>query len=538
MLRELLTFKTRSLVNNKQVEEVAVEYSEGIRVDAAGVEYIRTWPGYWGYLKAELEAKGYEVKISNQTIPPPIPNCMAAMQGLRPLQRVLMMHFLMAGSSGMCAAPTRFGKTYLMLAAARAFPSSKIIVTAPGVSLVRQLMEEFMTHFPDRVMFADYTGAPKKRLKDRNAKLMHRIPEHAPWIWFCTPDALEKADVDSAEVALIDEPHAYSTEKRRGRLLLLKKALKLAFGATLTGRFDRADFRVESVVGPILATVTYKEAVDAGMIAPLHALIVPIRFKSSELYGRLDRAELYRQTFTESPRAAKLLKTIFERAIPSSWQTMAFIMDEKHAEYALANSIPAEGTIVMAKRMTDKARHAMTDEIAEGVYKRLLVSNIYVQGVTFPQLRVVLNLAGGGASTTAIQKPGRLLQLFPNKCYGPMIDFLFVCEEDEAEAEKTPGGEPKQGRTKSNGRYGQLIGESWARIRKYKEIGYQVTFIESISHLRKLILESWNDTPDELTLFPHLNNNGSNPITEKDAGGLPAGARENAPEVRDGQPDQ
>jgi hypothetical protein len=82
MLRELLTFKTRSLVNNKQVDEIAIEYSEGTRVDPAGIEYIHTWPGYWGYLKAELESRGHEVKIINQSIPAPLPNCMAAMQGL------------------------------------------------------------------------------------------------------------------------------------------------------------------------------------------------------------------------------------------------------------------------------------------------------------------------------------------------------------------------------------------------------------------------------------------------------------------------
>jgi len=198
--------------------------------------------------------------------------------------------------------------------------------------------------------------------------------------------------------------------------------------------------------------------------------------------GRMvDRAVVYQRLLTESSRTAALVKKIVDEVIPQDWQTMAFIRDEKQAEFYLEHAMPPWGTIAMAKRMTDKERDSVTRRIADGSIIRVLASNIYVQGLTFPDLKVVVNLAGGGANTTAIQKPGRLLQCRPGKNYGVMVDFMFECRDAEQE-------------TRSNPPYSGIIGECWARHKAYEEIGYDIEFVATSERAREIVLGAYEQT--------------------------------------------
>lgn len=146
--------------------------------------------------------------------------------------------------------------------------------------------------------------------------------------------------------------------------------------------------------------------------------------------------------------------------------------------------MPRTGTIAMAKRLKEKERKKLTRDIAEGKYLRVLPSNIYVQGLTFPDLKVVINASGGGANTTAIQKPGRLLQKRPGKKYGVMVDFQYVCTDYEKDNRKSPP-------------YMQIIGESKARLNAYREIGYDIVEARGINHAREVILGAYEDIVEE-----------------------------------------
>ena len=80
----------------------------------------------------------------------------------------------------------------------------------------------------------------------------------------------------------------------------------------------------------------------------------------------MDRAVVYQRLLTESSRTAALIKKIVDDAIPADWQTMAFIQNERQAEFYLEHAMPPWGTIAMAKRLTDKERDEVTRGIAEG----------------------------------------------------------------------------------------------------------------------------------------------------------------------------
>jgi superfamily II DNA or RNA helicase len=458
-VRKFLTLSYREMVkaNGKTTFKNLKADMFGTCIAGGGLPALSAFQGFWRSLQLNLEAKGHAVTVKDtRPMVLPDPNLQQAIVGLRPWQKGWILKALMTGNSGLIGAPTRFGKSFGMSALCKAYPDATTVIVAPGVGLCKQLFDHFREILPYREIRGVYTGS-----KHRN-----QGPQGS--ITICSMDSLEKMDPDDTDLLIIDEPHAVVSDERLPKLAAFAKTRKYGFGATLTGRFDKKDRLIEGLIGPILSNVTYREAVTQGAISPLKVILVKIPFSKDTIPGgRVERETVYKRLLTQSSRTAKLVKQFVDDVIPQDWQTMAFIRDEKQAEFYMEHAFPPHGTIAMAKRMTPKRRDGVTDRIAAGELVRVLASNIYVQGITFPDLKVVINLAGGGANTTAIQKPGRLLQTRPNKNYGVMIDFIFECKDAELD-NRQPA--PYQG----------IIGESWARHAAYVDIGYDVIFVDKL----------------------------------------------------------
>lgn len=467
-VRDYLTLKHRKMVR-KGRKTVTEHYEDPMYKLSSqdGQAVLQSYQGFWKCTAEYLEKRGNTVTIHD--VRPkilPEPNYDAAMRHLMDYQKPWIREALESGESGLLGAPTRFGKSYGMTAIAEAFPEATIVVTAPGVDLCEQLYEHFKKVLPRRKVHGIYSGGPNRVQSDD--------------ITICSIDSLHKMDPGMTDILMVDEPHAIVSDTRLPKIAAFTRSRKYGFGATLKGRYDKKDRLIEGLIGPIIANVTYLEAVEMNAIAPMKVAIVKIPFSKDTLPGKyLDRDVVYDRLLLRSLRTAKLVGKIAQEIIPNDWQVMSFIADEKQAEFYLENAMPAEGTIAMAKRLKKKERKELTKAIADGEIWRVLASNIYVQGLTFPDLKVVLNLAGGGANTTAIQKPGRLLQKRPGKKYGVMFDFIFECHDQHLEARKNPP-------------YNGIVREGWARYNCYKEIGYDIEFVENADHARKIVLESYD----------------------------------------------
>ena len=437
----------------------------GPAVTADGRSAVISHHGLWRSLAESLEEKGYTVSITDvrkNLIGEP--KVVDAMIGLRPWQKPWMLRALYSGESGLIGAPTRYGKSYGMTSLCRAFPKAKTVVTAPGIDLCQQIYEHFKTTLGKlRDIRAVYTGS-RNRMQ-------------GPDITVCSMDSLEKMD-DDTELLIVDEPHAVVSDTRIPGVTRFAKARKYGFGATLKGRSDRRDRLIEGLIGPVISNVTYRDAVEQGAISPMKVVILEIPFSKDTVPGNPNRDTVYKRLLTESSRTAGLVRKLMFEVIPQDWQTMAFIRNEKQAEFYMQHAMPETGTIAMAKRLAKKERDAVTAGIASGEILRVLASKIYVQGVTFPDLRVVVNLEGGGANTGTIQKPGRLLQTRLGKNYGVMFDFKFVCRDKQLESRQKPP-------------YGCIEWESVARIAAYREIGYDVEFVKDAERAREIVLAAY-----------------------------------------------
>jgi len=418
---------------------------------------VRTFVCYQGLLDrvveiCEKKRKQYEIVDARDPMPRPQ---MSKMRGFRAGQFSAVVKFLHPNRSGILKAPTRWGKGTAIANVMRAYPGIPTVLAAPGVDLLGQLVSELKAALPDRAIKGLFTGS-KDRYQSED-------------ITVCSLDSLEKVNPDGIRLLLIDEPHAIAAPSRILNVSKFKHARIYGFGATVEGRFDNADIIVEGLIGPVLYEKTFREAVADGAICPIVVYMLKLEFPPFDCQSR-DYA--YRYLVFGNKDLYGIVQNIIETKISPDWQTLIFADQKKQVD--LINKFVEGGLGAVASRMTNKERKAMFAAMKTGEVKRCVATSIYAQGVTFPDLRVIINASGGGGSITGTQKPGRLAQVRPGKKAGYLVDFLLS---------------PKDWEYRENRNYGPL--DKWSavvfdcnnRMKVYRENGYDVRVVNSIEEM-------------------------------------------------------
>lgn len=427
-----------------------------------GKEVGITRQGFWRKVMQAYVLNGYLLDIHDERTSRiakgfPAPD-LHAMYGFRFSQEELLTAALSKDESGLIGAPTRYGKTALMVNTLRAYPTLRACVTAPGIDLVKQLYTEL--------------SMGKFRLEGRQVHLVctgrgaPRLPLRPGDVTVCSADSLKKLDPTEYDLLLGDEPHELVTDERLPAIDAFNHARRIGFGATLTGRFDGRDKLIEGLFGPVLAERTYKEAVKEGAICPLHVIFLKVELTPQ---GFRSRQHAYNSLFFENEERANQIRRICEEVIPEEFQTLIFIKHERQADM-LQDILGRDTCVAMAKKLTTKEREEITAKLKNNIVKRCLCSKIYVKGVTFSDVRVLINAEAGGNNTSSIQKPGRLAEIRPGKRYGIIIDFFF---------DSDPYYSDRQGEWRA------LIADSYNRRRAYTDKGYGISYANTIDELKE-----------------------------------------------------
>lgn len=387
--------------------------------------------------------------------------------GFRFNQQTLLEVGLNKERSGLIGAPTRYGKTTLIVNTIRAFPGVKTILVAPGADLLlRNLKPDLQAALPHLDIKVLCSGSRDRYQSDD--------------LTLVSMDSMHKCDHIGTRLILIDEPHALATEDRVEDFVMFENARKLGFGATLDGRFDGRDPLITGVIGPVLSSVTYREAVALGAISPI--VVVMLQYTHGSFYAR-DRAMAYKQLLWQNPRVTQLLDVIgdprYQVTMPG-WQILGFISNEKQLLF-LQEHMKTPFDFAMAKLMTTQERDTAMLKLKSGETKLCFATNMYAQGVTFSDLQVVINLAGGGASTQTIQKPGRVAEIRPGKRCGVLVDFEFL--------PALPQNNSPVDMNKDRSQCWQPARESAARRAYYEKIGFEVYSIQNSAQLQKIFQE-------------------------------------------------
>lgn len=435
----------------------------------AKVPALWTHHGFADDVVAFLREQGAPYEVIDARLPKPAPD-FRRMRGFRFSQQALLETALKQRRSGLIGAPTRFGKSTLILNTCRAYKGLRILVVVPGRDLVKQTFEMLRDCLKEDSMEVIRIGNAKGDVEDDvvtySAKNLSRD------VNVCSMDSLHKVDASMIDLVLVDEPHALPTDGRMPDFVRFDKALKIGYGATLEGRFDGRDPMIKGLIGPVLAERTYQEAVAEGAIAPLTILMVeiPLKFKSA-----WNRATAYKRALWESPVMEQFLPWLLgghdrngRPVLPPEWQVLSFINNEKQVDFiqAIMNRHGIPHAVAMDKLLTGKERDRLMEDMAAGKIRLAFATGIWAQGVTFSNLRVMMNLAGGGCSTSTIQKPGRVAEVIPGKKCGIIVDFNFVADQAEL-------GKAKSSRVKGESCF-QPVWESQSRMRYYKAKGFNV----------------------------------------------------------------
>ena len=414
-----------------------------------------TFSGYKDLIVNFCKQKNINYTLKDRRKKLPEPKIHDALPILKSYQQSPFIEAITQDKAGCLALATRFGKTYIMMAYCIAYSGCKILLAAPGVDLLGQLVKDFQAAFPNKKIQGVFTESPAKNVED-------------PDIIISSFESLHLCD-KNIDLMLIDEPHAAVTQERSVEINNFP-ARKIGFGATLKNRFDQADTLIEGIIGPVLTKRDYKDSLKVGAVCPIKAYMVKYVFDDFDVK---ERNSAYKKLVYQNQEFIQLVADILNNYVPADWQSLIFINNQKQADFYKNHINNAH--IGMDKLFkTKKHRNEFMANMVNNEIKRCICSNIYNQGITFPDLQLVVNCAGGGKSTSSVQRPGRLAQIRPNKNAGYVVDFLFECKQANTKDKSELLGE-------SGWKY--VVNDSINRYKVYKDTGYEVEIVSDPSSL-------------------------------------------------------
>lgn len=410
---------------------------------------IITYQGFWGRVERLLQRMQVPYTLSDERLAMP-PMQLNQLTGFRGTQCQMFLQLIQKNQSGLFQAPTRYGKSTILKNLCRIWPGLPTVVAAPGVDLLGQLVNELREAMPNREVKGLFTGSRDKHPSDD--------------ITVCSLDSLGKVDHEDTRLLIVDEAHAVVSPSRLFTVSKFEHARIYGLGATLGGRYDGADILIEGVFGPVLARKTFEEAVREKAICPIRVYLLPMQF---DLRGGYNRDQAYRHLVYESQAFIGAVQALCEDHVPRDWQTLVFVDEKKQA--GLVSRMVENAAVAVASNLKIGDRRELFAQMVRNEIKRCVATDIFSTGITFPDLRVIVNAAGGGGSITGTQKPGRLAQRRPGKQRGYLVDFTWKPAFRDYDY--------------SDGVWRVAL-DAKARREVYQANGYEVVEVKDVSQLR------------------------------------------------------
>jgi superfamily II DNA or RNA helicase len=278
---------------------------------------IKIRPGSIHY----LQKKGFDInvitKVSYQSPKPqrwysPLPF------ELHPYQKESVEKLLEAkhGTVTIC---TGGGKTAIIMKLARELGLKTVIMT-PSASIFNEILKGFEAHFGKDSVGA--LGDGKKRL---GKKFIVAISKSLTNL---KPGTKEHDEIASAQVLLADEAHTLpaSTLEEVCHGVLKDTPYRLFFTGTHV-RNDGTQKLLEAITGPVVKTLSTKEAIENGYVCDHEFRIVKVKSTTPLFQGR-DALEMKRKHFLHNKNIAELASKIALSAYQAKKEQTLILIDE------------------------------------------------------------------------------------------------------------------------------------------------------------------------------------------------------------------
>lgn len=322
---------------------------------------------------------------------------------------------------GIICAPPAFGKSYLIMMICKLFPHAKIHVVTKRKDIVQKTVRFLTTHLPN----VGQVGGGKKR---------------AGRITVFTADSLHISDGD-ADILLADEAHELMADSYAEELAKYRRTRCFALTATPTGRKDGTDARMASFFGEVIFNMTYQEAVDLGVVAPIAVEWLEIAQPNNPCEGKVDVAKkrwgIWRNSYRNKIIADRAKQFVDE-------QVLILVETIEHALY-LRKELPnyslcysengiSDDDLDFYRRcklmkpdeqpLTAEEREDLRIRFEKGELKKVIATGVWSTGVDFVDLQVLIRADGQDSEIMDFQAPGRVCRLSSAKEFGLVVDCM------------------------------------------------------------------------------------------------------------------
>lgn len=352
-----------------------------------------------------------------------------------------------------------WGKSIASLALYAGFHQRNTILAIPGKQLLEETYVKFKKYFPEK-----HVGLVQGGVCDISKD-----------ITLASYRSLRKSALEKCEFFIADEIQDSTGPDFQLTLSGITPIRVVGLTATDEGMFAQTDKVIKGVFGERLCHIEYREALDVGASVPIVVWMVNMPKTELPIEGTIQRK--LTKGIRRNKTRNKLVGDIVT-SIPKDWQSLTFVnYVDKHLTH-LHPYMPA-GTGFLHRdsdkkklekyALTPKEQKEVIHDYLKGKFPHLIATNAFKQGIDIPNLRVLIQASGGSSEVEITQESGRVTRILPEelrkelgvtkKTHGVVVDIY-----DRHDS--------------------QLQSMSEARLKIYKNLGYEVHLVDSPDQIK------------------------------------------------------
>lgn len=330
---------------------------------------------------------------------------------------------------GQIGAPPGFGKTHLLAAYAVSHPDARIHIVTDSLD-VQDTIWNRVSKYVSGVGLVNGSSHRWGRVTVISAGSLHKVEFKDP----TSPRFADTVLVDEADELM--SPH-FLEQLRRYRCCRM-----YALSATLAHRFDGAHAQLEAFFGEKVFEMTYEEAVNLGLVAPIRIEWLPVDGsdptalcnhsmlrKKWGIWAHDRRNDIIASRVSRIADDQQVLVMVdtVEHALELKRRLPHFRLcyDGKSMPPARYRKAVEAGLIDPAKEpfLSPKMRNNLARRFESREEMRVIATDVWSRGVSFDELQVLVRADGRSSKRMDVQGPGRVSRIGDgSKDYGLVID--------------------------------------------------------------------------------------------------------------------
>lgn len=383
--------------------------------------------GYWQHVAAALKAAGYAVESKDtdelrDCHQPDWENLDSFNFSFRSTQQQLL-EAVVRRKCGRIDCATGYGKSFIITAICALYPKAKIDIVCKSVAVVRERLH------PALVQMFGHVGM-----------VGGGVNREGPRITCYTADSMHKSPATS-DFLIGDEIHLLATDRLIKQLTRWTNSRNFGLTATMDMRFDKADFELIGIFGPLIFKSTYKESVDTSAVVPIRVKWRKVQMNTNPVLSVTDSTRRLKSGIWRNTVRNRLIATD-ARSYNEDTQVLITCATLEHAlalkkelpEFTLVYREPtdrqrklklqAEGLLTGDEpEMSLNYRGQLAKQFESGELKKVICTTVWNIGVSFDNLSVLIRADGTASAINDVQIPGRTSRKADGKSYSTVHDY-------------------------------------------------------------------------------------------------------------------